>query len=168
MGSDGIPLNLFESSSSSPAGAAASNNAAAATVSTGYGNTHRLSNDTDETVNLESATPQSQPEASTQAVLTEIRDFLSILTSREKTAGPRSPTEPDTRPVRSGVAQPDPPSGIQNKPPPQLPKFGDLADYWKYFDEAAKEESDGMIKGMKDNLDNLLIFVSRFHLRSQE
>lgn len=44
-----------------------------------------------------------------------------------------------------------------------MPKFGDLDNYWGHFDDAAKAESDDLIKGMKDNLDNLLIFVSCVH-----
>lgn len=46
------------------------------------------------------------------------------------------------------------------------PIFGDLDDYWLHWDHAAKEESDGMINGLKENLDNLLIFVNFHHARS--
>lgn len=38
-------------------------------------------------------------------------------------------------------------------------KFGDLKEYWKHFDKDAEDERDEMVNGMKDNLDNLLIFV---------
>lgn len=83
------------------------------------------------------ADPSSEP--STHTVLIKIRDLLSTLAPK---AQPSAPVDP-----------------APEASPPSLPKFGDLADYWTHFDAVAKEESDNMIKGMKDGLDNLLIFV---------
>ncbi len=38
-------------------------------------------------------------------------------------------------------------------------RFGDRGSYWEYFDDAVKEETDDAVRAMKENLDNLLIFV---------
>lgn len=44
---------------------------------------------------------------------------------------------------------------------PRLKKFGGIDEYWSLSDEEAKQEDEDLVKGMKQHLDNLLIFVSR-------
>lgn len=53
-----------------------------------------------------------------------------------------------------------PSNGSRPGPPAAAsPKYGDLGGYWEYFDANLKEQTDEMINGLKDSLDNLLIFV---------
>lgn len=101
-----------------------------------------------------SASPARHSEIgmSTEAVLSEMCNHLRILASKDHTT-------PTTAERGIPANPPTNPTDETKNAPPQTPKFGDLEDYWSHFDEAAKQESDGMIKGMKDNLDNLLIFV---------
>lgn len=82
-------------------------------------------------------------------------------TSLESSAGGPGNIEPESSTPTVPTELLDIPSKSSPKEQASTnPKFGDLENYWVHFDEAAKQESDGMIKGMKDNLDNLLIFVS--------
>lgn len=93
----------------------------------------------------EQSMPNPRLDSSTHAILLEIRDRLSTLGLKVQTAP--SSAQPYLNPQ------------VQNNTPSRMPKFGDLSNYWVHFDAATKEESDAMINGMKDNLDNLLIFV---------
>lgn len=43
---------------------------------------------------------------------------------------------------------------------PGAPSFGDFGLYWKQFDRLRAERNHDMVSGLKDTLDNLLIFVS--------
>lgn len=93
----------------------------------------------------EQTIPNPNLESSTHAVLLEIRDLLSTLHPKASAVPPSM--QPDLRPQAQDIS------------PARMPRFGDLSNFWDHFDAATKEESDLMINGMKDNLDNLLIFV---------
>lgn len=45
--------------------------------------------------------------------------------------------------------------------PYEPPKFGDIADYWKFYDTMANAHDKGMVQRHSANLDVLLIFVRR-------
>lgn len=42
---------------------------------------------------------------------------------------------------------------------PPTPQFGALSGYWDRYDEATVQFTEELLTGLKDNLDNLLIFV---------
>lgn len=46
--------------------------------------------------------------------------------------------------------------------PPTNPfKFGDIGGFWAHVDDITNEEHNELVKELKANLDNLLIFVSK-------
>lgn len=90
----------------------------------------------------------------------------SLVPSHNSTALPVEPQEKPDDALEANKGNSASENNEKSFDPLNAPRFGDLNDYWRYFDQSAKEESDGMIKGLKENLDNLLIFVST-HLFSQ-
>lgn len=60
-----------------------------------------------------------------------------------------------------GLGRPDDKTPPKRSPPPP---FGTLGGYWYAYDEATTQYTDELLTGLKENLDNLLIFVRRFVL----
>lgn len=53
-----------------------------------------------------------------------------------------------------------PGDSLPSDPKPREYKFGDLGEFWGHVDKMTNQYHDELVKGLKSNLDNLLIFVS--------